>query len=185
MTTVSLQEAQRRLAELVGELAPGDEVVITHDDRPVAKLVGQSPSVAPTAGGSAFMARVNGEFDRLANLPSDWDLQGAKPISSEIIAAARQLAASISDQVSALPAVVPMGKGNLQFEWNHGPRSLELEVESPSTIHFLKWHPEEGVEDEGVYDIADVARSVELVRWFQQGVDRFSSRTARHVIPLV
>ncbi|MFN2596661.1 MAG: type II toxin-antitoxin system Phd/YefM family antitoxin [Pyrinomonadaceae bacterium] len=40
--TVTLQEAQARLAELVSELDPGEEVLITKDERPVAKLVGQS-----------------------------------------------------------------------------------------------------------------------------------------------
>jgi len=41
--TVTLEEAQARLKELIGKLAPGEEVVITQDDKPVAKLVGESP----------------------------------------------------------------------------------------------------------------------------------------------
>lgn len=171
MTTVSLQEAQQRLAELVEELRPGDEVVITRDDRPVAKLVGQDPSTSSAIGASAIMAGVNDELDRLAALPPNWDAEGARPISRPVIAAARQFAASFADQVAAVPAVVPMAKGNLQFEWNDGPRSLELEIETPSTIHYLKWHSEEGIEEEGVYDITDVGRSIALVRWFQRGVE--------------
>jgi antitoxin (DNA-binding transcriptional repressor) of toxin-antitoxin stability system len=43
-TTVSLEEAQAHLAELVSKLVPGEEVVITRDEQPVAKLVGQRPS---------------------------------------------------------------------------------------------------------------------------------------------
>jgi prevent-host-death family protein len=38
MTTVSLDEAQAKLAELVDNLAPGDEVVITKNNRPFAQL---------------------------------------------------------------------------------------------------------------------------------------------------
>jgi len=38
MTTVSLDEAQAKLAELIANLAPGDEVVIMKDDEPVAHL---------------------------------------------------------------------------------------------------------------------------------------------------
>ena len=43
MTTVSLLEAQTKLPELIHGLAPGDELVITENDQPVAKLVA-SPS---------------------------------------------------------------------------------------------------------------------------------------------
>ncbi len=40
-TTITLEEAQARLTELVLKLAPGEEVIITQDQRPVAKLVGE------------------------------------------------------------------------------------------------------------------------------------------------
>ncbi|HTU23378.1 MAG TPA: type II toxin-antitoxin system prevent-host-death family antitoxin [Gemmataceae bacterium] len=38
MKTVSLNEAQRTLAELIHRLAPGEVVTITENDRPVARL---------------------------------------------------------------------------------------------------------------------------------------------------
>ena len=38
MPTVSIQEAQDRLSDLVHELSPGDEVVITENGEPIAKL---------------------------------------------------------------------------------------------------------------------------------------------------
>jgi antitoxin (DNA-binding transcriptional repressor) of toxin-antitoxin stability system len=41
MPTVSLEEAQATLPQLVESLAPGEEVVITRDAQPVARLVGQ------------------------------------------------------------------------------------------------------------------------------------------------
>ena len=40
MTTVSIQEAQARLSELIRCLTPGEEVVITKHGKPVARLVG-------------------------------------------------------------------------------------------------------------------------------------------------
>jgi len=40
--TVSIEQAQAHLAELIEALAPGEELVITQGDRPVAKLVAQS-----------------------------------------------------------------------------------------------------------------------------------------------
>lgn len=47
-TTITLEEAQAQLAELVGRLAPGEELVITAHDRPAARLVGLAPE-APRA----------------------------------------------------------------------------------------------------------------------------------------
>ncbi|MBY0513990.1 MAG: hypothetical protein K2P78_08785 [Gemmataceae bacterium] len=42
-TTVTLDEAQGMLRELIRQLAPGDEIVITDDHKPVARLVGEAP----------------------------------------------------------------------------------------------------------------------------------------------
>jgi antitoxin (DNA-binding transcriptional repressor) of toxin-antitoxin stability system len=39
MTIISLQEAQARLTDLIHHLTPGDELVITENDQPVARLV--------------------------------------------------------------------------------------------------------------------------------------------------
>lgn len=39
MTTVSIQQAQATLSELIHRLAPDEEVVITENDQPVARLV--------------------------------------------------------------------------------------------------------------------------------------------------
>ncbi len=41
-TTIAIDEAQANLKELIHQLAPGDEVLITENRRPVAKLVGQA-----------------------------------------------------------------------------------------------------------------------------------------------
>jgi antitoxin (DNA-binding transcriptional repressor) of toxin-antitoxin stability system len=47
-TTISVEEAQAKLKELIHQLAPGDEVVLTENDQPVAKLVSEPPK--PTIG---------------------------------------------------------------------------------------------------------------------------------------
>jgi prevent-host-death family protein len=39
MTTVSLQEAQSKLSELVHQLNPGEELIITENNHPVARLL--------------------------------------------------------------------------------------------------------------------------------------------------
>ena len=41
--TVTVEEAQARLPELINQLAAGEEVVITRDEQPVAKLIAQQP----------------------------------------------------------------------------------------------------------------------------------------------
>ena len=44
MTTVTLQEAQATLSDLIHRLTPGEEVVITENERDVAKLIVTPPT---------------------------------------------------------------------------------------------------------------------------------------------
>jgi antitoxin (DNA-binding transcriptional repressor) of toxin-antitoxin stability system len=46
MQTITVEEAQCHLAEIIDNLPPGGEVVITRNERPVAKLVG-APTEPP------------------------------------------------------------------------------------------------------------------------------------------
>ncbi len=39
MTTISIQDAQAKLAELIHQLSPGEELLITENNQPVARLV--------------------------------------------------------------------------------------------------------------------------------------------------
>lgn len=48
MATFTIQEAQSQLADLIHRLAPGEEVVITENNQPVAKLV-SAPSKLKSA----------------------------------------------------------------------------------------------------------------------------------------
>jgi antitoxin (DNA-binding transcriptional repressor) of toxin-antitoxin stability system len=38
LPSISLEEAQEKLSDIIGKLGPGEEVVITKDDQPVAEL---------------------------------------------------------------------------------------------------------------------------------------------------
>jgi prevent-host-death family protein len=42
--TITAEEAQAKLVELIDSLSPGQEILITKNHQPVAKLVGQRPS---------------------------------------------------------------------------------------------------------------------------------------------
>jgi prevent-host-death family protein len=50
MTTVTIEEAQAKLSELVHALKPGDELVITENNLPVAKLMSEKPAVRSRPG---------------------------------------------------------------------------------------------------------------------------------------
>lgn len=41
MTSISVEEAQAKLSELIAQLGPGEELEITRDQKTIAKLVGQ------------------------------------------------------------------------------------------------------------------------------------------------
>lgn len=47
MATVSIQEAQANLSELIHRLTPEEEVVITEDDQPVARLLAAAGAPRP------------------------------------------------------------------------------------------------------------------------------------------
>lgn len=63
---VTVEEAQSRLKELIGNLTPGEEIVITEDQRPVAKLVGgpapRPPRPAPGLGRGSILYMAS-DFD--------------------------------------------------------------------------------------------------------------------------
>jgi prevent-host-death family protein len=45
--TISVEEAQAKLRDLIDKLAPGEEIIITDNQHPVAKLVGERPTRQP------------------------------------------------------------------------------------------------------------------------------------------
>jgi prevent-host-death family protein len=68
--TITLDEAQAKLKELIHELAPGEEVIITENQQPIAKLV--SELAAPNSGlrlppglGKGFVTIISDDDDHL------------------------------------------------------------------------------------------------------------------------
>ncbi|RLS22108.1 MAG: DUF2281 domain-containing protein [Planctomycetota bacterium] len=54
MTTVTIEEAQAKLAELIEHLPAGEELMITRDERPIARLfIEGKPTRKPRKAGSA------------------------------------------------------------------------------------------------------------------------------------
>jgi hypothetical protein len=116
-----------------------------------------------------FASAVCVSISALNGLRPGWDGYGAPAIDPGIIASAHRLIKALPENLAFRPRVVPMSTGNLQFEWHHGKKVLELEFESADTIRFLQWHPEQNVEEEDVFPVADTDRAVELIQWFMSG----------------
>jgi antitoxin (DNA-binding transcriptional repressor) of toxin-antitoxin stability system len=54
MTTIALEEAQAHLPEIIDRLQPGESLVITRNDQPVARLLAEEkPKRKPRKPGSA------------------------------------------------------------------------------------------------------------------------------------
>ena len=53
MSTVSLEEAQANLGDLISRLTPGEELLIAEQGQPVAKLVRSERTSWPCQAGSA------------------------------------------------------------------------------------------------------------------------------------
>jgi antitoxin (DNA-binding transcriptional repressor) of toxin-antitoxin stability system len=69
---VTLEEAQSHLKELINKLDAGEEVVITENERAVAKLIGQSPKrrLRPPPGlGKGMMTIVSDDDEHLKGFP--------------------------------------------------------------------------------------------------------------------
>jgi hypothetical protein len=111
----------------------------------------------------AFAQRICSRLDELGHLQPNWDSYGAPAIDQKILAAARRFIHSLPENLVSPPLVVPMSPGNLQFEWHHGSKILELEFEDAHTIRYLQWHPEQQIEHEDVFDAAEVDKAVELI----------------------
>ena len=51
--TITIEEAQKRLRDLIAELQPGEEILIHEDGAPVAKLTRNGAAIWPCQPGSA------------------------------------------------------------------------------------------------------------------------------------
>lgn len=137
------------------ELAEGTE----------ARLTISAPQPDSAMAGDIERA-VGAKIDRLAALEPNWDGYGAPPLNRGVLHAARQFIGRLASHTAVPPLVVPMSSGALQLEWHQGQKILELEIEDPATIHYLKWDPETGVQEEDVFPIGDTAKAASLVHWF-------------------
>jgi hypothetical protein len=112
-----------------------------------------------------FVQAVQSSLDSTRALAPNWDGYGAPVIEPAVIDAAKSFIAKLPENFAPRPQVVPMSNGTLQLEWHEGPKSLEIEFESAASVRYLRWHSEEGVEDEDSFPIANLQRAIDLIRW--------------------
>ncbi|HET6884025.1 MAG TPA: antitoxin family protein [Pirellulales bacterium] len=136
------------------ELAEGTEVRLT--------ISAPADRAADAEVERALSARI----DRLAALEPNWDGYGAPALDRHILFAAKQFIGWLATYTTAQPLAVPMSSGALQLEWHQGQKILQLEFEDPMTIHYLKWDPATGTEEEDVFPIGDTAKAASLIDWF-------------------
>jgi hypothetical protein len=117
--------------------------------------------------GSLDKTSIISAIDQLRSLPPNWDGYKAPPIDPQVIQAARELILSLPDDIITTPKAVPMTRGRLQLEWHRGSRSLEIEFENSSQLHFLKWDPGMHVEEEDVISASETSAVHALLRWFE------------------
>ena len=106
-----------------------------------------------------------GQIEQLALLPRDWNGYGADSIDPKVIEAASRFIESFPLDATTSPQVVPMTRGRLQFEWHRGNRSLELEFETSTLIHYLKYDPDRAIEEEATLPVDETERLLELLCW--------------------
>jgi antitoxin (DNA-binding transcriptional repressor) of toxin-antitoxin stability system len=67
MMSISLQEAETRLSEVVHNLKPGDVVTITENNQPVAQLTASTAKPRPVLGRCQGMLTILSEDDEHLN----------------------------------------------------------------------------------------------------------------------
>jgi hypothetical protein len=105
-------------------------------------------------------------LQELRDFKANWDGYGAVPLDPRNLDAAQRFIEYLPDDAAPTPKVVPMTRGRVQLEWHRGNRSLELEFENPSTIHYLQWDSDQAIETEDIVssDRYNVLKG--LLSWF-------------------
>lgn len=65
MTSVSVHEAQAKLADLLHQLSPGEELVITEDNHPLARIIRTTETNGPRKLGTmaGTVLHMSSDFD--------------------------------------------------------------------------------------------------------------------------
>lgn len=119
---------------------------------------------------AAGLVALDARLDQIAALEPNWDGHGAPAVEGALLRAVRAWGQSMPGWAFAPPpAVVPLSSGGVQLEWRAADRLLELEFETPELLHFLRWQPARGIEEEDTFPATDRTRAEQLVGWAAHG----------------
>ena len=111
------------------------------------------------------------QLDAIEKLPDGWNSNGAAAPESNLVEAGRRFLmrlCSTADEISR-PHINPTPSGGVQFEWEAGPKYLEVEIVGENAVSLLFEGPKEFLElpdnvmnDETLEMIVQHARLVSL-----------------------
>ncbi len=108
------------------------------------------------------------KLDEFKSLKKNWDSYGALPIDPAIIRAAHEFLDNMPADID-FSHIGPCCDGTVGLEWDTGDRLLELELLTPATIGFIWCDDMAEDASEGLYPLANFARSVQRIRWVLGG----------------
>jgi len=103
------------------------------------------------------------EICELGFLQENWDSYGASPISLLNAAFALNVLLEVLTEDTPAPSIVPTCGGGVQAEWHTGGIDLEIEFESPRSMH-LSIEDGEREEDHEDVDIPTIREKLEDLR---------------------
>jgi hypothetical protein len=74
------------------------------------------------------------KIEELLRLPPDWDSYGAQPITMRSAIVTLNILASVMQEHTPTPWIVPTPTGSIQFEWHTRGINLEVEVTSEASL---------------------------------------------------
>jgi hypothetical protein len=153
----------------------GNRYVWVADDPP--EEVSSLREKIPNASSQDWLASAKPKITEFSGLKAGWDQEHAKQIMPTTITAALKLAELLATLTSQTPKIVPLSEGEIQFEWRRGRKLLALEVESPTSVHYLKWDPTTKTEDEDAISISDRTEIAKLLIWFEGSQEHATTPT--------
>ena len=78
----------------------------------------------------SWMPEAERQLQALLDLPANWDSYGADRVRPEMVEVARKILGKLAGGGYDRPHISPLNDGSLQFEWERGKRSYEVEFDT-------------------------------------------------------